>query len=394
MMKRRMTKILSVLGLFLLPWLAVMALEGDRTVTGESASWSTIRVGVYNGDGASPTCVIETLEALRIDSGIIPSLIGPTEIYTGGLSELDVIVFPGGSGSRQNNSLGSGSHERIRDFVLVEGKGIVGICAGAYLVSDSEGYPCLRLIGAGTIDREHDERGSAVCEIIFSQEGLEIFPEMKDYEYGYIQYHDGPVFVPPSDGSLRYSILAVNRSDVHHTGDAPAGMTPGKAFLLCEEAGKGRVFACAGHPESTVGMRWMVPRMARWAARRELVSFGDEVTRPGLGTDEIMHSDELETELFWKLFGDDPGVKIAAFEELREKRYRSGFRWAVGLLRDSSPEVRAFAAKVLADSEYTAAIPDLEAVISIEKDEACKARLQSALNYLKGIVASSGAFRQ
>ena len=385
-MKRRITKTASIIALIILPWLAVMALESEHEAAGRTTVEPEIRVGVYDGDGASPACVTETFEALRIDPDIVPSLIGPVEIFTGGLDALDVIVFPGGSGSRQNLSMGSGSREKIRNFVLEEGKGVVGICAGAYLVSDSEGYPCLRLLHAGTIDREHDKRGSAVCEIGFTKEGLEIFPEMKDLDYGYIQYHDGPVFVPLADGTMRYSELAMNRSDVHHTGDAPRGMTPGKAFLLCEEVGKGRVFACAGHPESTVGMRWMVPRMIRWAARRELIPYGDAVTRPGLGTTEIMHSDERETELYWKLFDDAPGVRIAALTELREMRYRNGFRWAAGLLRDTSPEVRAFAAGLLAESEYTACIPDLEAAISREMDATCKSKLQSALEQLEGMV--------
>lgn len=385
-MKKKITKSISILGLVLLPWLAITALDRDHAATSSAEERSTIRVGVYNGDGASPACVTETFEALKIDPDIIPSLIGPVDIFTGGLDALDVIVFPGGSGSRQNLSIGSGSHERIRDFVLVEGKGIVGICAGAYLVSDSEGYPCLRLLGADTIDREHDKRGSAVCEVSITKEGLEIFPEMKGFEHGYIQYHDGPVFVPPEDGTTRYSELAINRSDVHHTGNAPPGMTPGKSFLLCEEVGKGRVFACAGHPESTVGMRWMVPRMVRWAAQRELVSYGSDVTRPEYGMTEIMHSDELETELYWKLFDENPNTRIVALTELREKRYRNGFRWAVGLLRDQSADVRAFAADVLADSEYTACIPDLEAVISIEMDGTCKTKLQYAIKRLEGMI--------
>ena len=386
-MRSKITKAVSILGLILLPWLAVMALEGEREATGKTPSVEeAIRVGVYKGDGASPACVTETFESLRMDPHIIPSLIGPTEIYTGALDALEVIVFPGGSGSRQNLSLGSGSHDRIRSFVIEEGKGIVGICAGAYLLSDSKGYPCLRLIGAGTMDREHDKRGSAVCRVSFTPEGLEIFPEMKAHEYGYIQYHDGPVLVPPADGDIRYSKLAVNESDVHHTGDAPSGMTPGKAFLLCEEVGKGRVFACAGHPESTVGMRWMVPRMVRWVARRELVSYVDDVTRPGFGTMEIMHSDELETELFWMLFDDDPSERIDALRRLREMRHRNGFRWAVGLLRDTSPEVRGFAAGVLADSEYTAAIPDMKAAISEEKDAASRAAIRSALERLEKII--------
>jgi hypothetical protein len=376
MMKKNMIKGIAILGLLILA--ATAALTGQE---------DPIRAGVYIGDGASMACVLETFEALRIDPEIVPSLVSPTDIYTGRLDELDVLVFPGGSGSRQNNSMGSGSHAKVMEFVMEKGKGVVGICAGGYLVSDSEGYPCLRLIGAETVDRVHDKRGSALVEVSFNEKGLTIFPEMKDYSYGYIQYHDGPVFVPPAGGYTACEELAVNNSDVHHTGNAPKGITPGKSFLLCQESGAGRVFACAGHPESTVGMRWMVPRMVRWVVRRELVAYPENVMRPGLGTTEIMHSDELETELFWKIFDDDPAVRMGAVKELREKRYRNGFRWAAGMIRDRSPEVRAFAAEMLAEAEYTAAIDNLEAVIEEEKDNACRMRLQKALADLKGMVA-------
>ena len=126
-MKRKILKAVPVLCLVLLPWLAIGALEEDRALSSDAASSISIKVGVYNGDGVSAGCVIETFEALRIDAEIIPSLIGPNDIYTGGLDEIDVIIFPGGSGSRQKNSLGSGSHGRIRDFALVEGKGISSI---------------------------------------------------------------------------------------------------------------------------------------------------------------------------------------------------------------------------------------------------------------------------
>jgi HEAT repeat protein len=64
-------------------------------------------------------------------------------------------------------------------------------------------------------------------------------------------------------------------------------------------------------------------------------------------------------------------------------------RWAVGLLRDSSPEVRGFAAHVLVEAEYTAAIPDLKAVISVEKDDTCRSELQAALLRFEGIIKNS-----
>jgi len=351
-----------------------------------------IMAGVYNGDGASAACVIETYEALRIDGGIIPVFIGPIDIYSGKLGGLDVIVFPGGSGSTQYNSLGLVSCDLVRRFVIEEGKGVVGICAGGYLLSDSKGYPCLRLIGADTMDRDHDTRGSALVEVSFTEKGLEFFPEMKECGRGYIQYHDGPVFVPPAGKNAPpYDELAVNNSDVHHDGGAPSGITTGKAFLLCQEAGRGRVFACAGHPESTTGMRWIVPRMVRWVARREPIAYGADVTRPRLETAESMHSDELETELFWRLLADDPSARIEALRRLQAGRYRNAFRWASGMIRDSSPEVRASAARVLAEEEYTAAIPALEAVIRFETDGECRKTLESSLATLRAMVAPRGA---
>jgi len=134
-------------------------------------------------------------------------------------------------------------------------------------------------------------------------------------------------------------------------------------------------------------MRWMVPRMVRWVARRELVGYPANVVRPGFGTAEIMHSDERETELFWQIFDEDPAVRMGAIKELREYRYRNGFRWAAGMIRDKSPEVRAFAAEVLVEAEYTAAIDNLEAVIDEETDNACRMRQQKALADLKAMVA-------
>lgn len=343
-----------------------------------------IRVGVFNGGGVDPECALETYEALRIDKEIHPSYVSAIDISLGKLKDLDVVVFPGGSGSREYNSLGLGLREAVRDYVLKEGNGIVGICAGAYLISDTEGYPCLNLIDAHAVDREHDARGSALVEVSFSEKGLAIFPEMKGYANGYIQYHDGPLLIPSKGAaSPAYEELAAFKSDVHLTGSAPAGMTPGKPLLLCQEAGKGRVFACAGHPEGTAGMRWIVPRMARWAARRDLVSYSADVVRPSLNGNEIMHSDSLETELFWRLFDAGAETRMGALQKLVEMRYRSGVRWAVGMLRDTSPNVRSFAAQVLIENEYTAAIPDIEAAIRMEKDTRCRMDLEAHLIQLK-----------
>ena len=65
-----------------------------------------IRVGVFNGEGASAVCVIETMEALKIDREISPVTVSGKDIMDGKLNDLDALIFPGGSGSKEFNSLG------------------------------------------------------------------------------------------------------------------------------------------------------------------------------------------------------------------------------------------------------------------------------------------------
>lgn len=351
-----------------------------------SCLWLTaappLQVGVFEGNGASPDCVVETLEALRIDPGIRVRRVSSVAIARGELARLDVLVFPGGSGSAQYLDLGSSLQERIRRFVREDGRGVVGICAGAYLLSDTPAYPCLNLLEAKAIDMEHDERGSAVVKVAFTGEGLGHFPEMKGVPAGYLQYHDGPIFLP----STGVTVLATFQSDVHSGVGAPEGLTPGKPFLLGQPQGKGRVFASVGHPESTAGMRWMVPRMARWVAGREVVPYGAASVRPGFNTREVLHDDAKENQAFWKLTAGEEGRALEALAFLAEERHRNGFRWAKGLLRDRSPAVRRKAAEVIADFEYTAALPDLEVAVRLERDAPTRRVLAQQLRRLRAHV--------
>ena len=73
-----------------------------------------------DGDANRPNLLIE--EARRITAD---------EITSGGLADLDVLVFPGGSGSRQVNDLGAMGVAKVREFIRTAGKGAVGLCAGA-----------------------------------------------------------------------------------------------------------------------------------------------------------------------------------------------------------------------------------------------------------------------
>ena len=376
--------------------MARRALEALSSVRGPKVDLASdsraLKVGVYADHGASVTCVTETMAALEIDPGIAPVAVRAVDLMTGVLDRLDVLVFPGGSGSKQASSMGSQGREKVRRWVLEEGKGVVGICAGGYLLSSTPAYKwSLRLISADVIDRAHYNRGRGLMEVAFTDDSRQLFPEIGEDVQTFLQYYDGPVLVRSSASGLPpYDELATYVSDIYIGGDSSPGVTPGKTALLVNDAGEGKVSACVGHPESTPGMRWMIPRMARMVANRPLVGYSPQVVRPSRETREILFDSDRSSEerkLFWQLVGDDPEEKMNALRALVQMRSRPALRWAEGLLRDDDPRVRRLAGSVLEEAEYTPAIDDLSAAVGSELDDVLRESLQGNLDALKRIVA-------
>lgn len=345
---------------------------------------SKIIVGVYTGNGASPICVIETLEALKIDTGIAGIEISSAEIMSGKLDSIDVIIFPGGSGSKELNNLGDFGIQKINDFVKIQGKGIVGICAGGYILSTTPSYPSLKMLDAYNYQRKYYNRGRGLIEVNLTDEGRKIFPEIGQNNF-FIQYYDGPILVPTDSSDIKYTELSKYVTDIHANAGIPSGITPGKTFILYENIGAGMVMTIGGHAESTPGMRWIVPRMARYVHSQKIISYPEKWIRPEINTKEIMFTSELkkiEKQLFWELLNDTADIQINAMKELHNLRSRPAVRWTIGLLRDDNPEVRIQAAKILMQTEYTWALPDVQQALDNEQNEDVKKQLQKTVNFL------------
>ena len=344
-----------------------------------------LHIAVFKGNGAGAISVIETIEALRIDSGIFAQAISASEIQDGKLSGFDALIFPGGSGSKELNNLGKQGKQIVDHFIRVEGKGIVGICAGGYLLSSTSGYPNLQIASSVHIDRAHYNRGRGLVEFTLTEQGYTIFPELKDQSM-FAQYYDGPVLVQGDTAKDNYIEVAQYVTDIHPDNFAPTGITPGSTFALNEEVGKGKVFIIAGHPESTPGMRWLIPRMARWVCNSELVSYDQRWVRPEINDSALLFTrarKKIEKKLFWELFSDSSEVQISAMNQLYDFRSRPAVRWNIGLLRDANPETRLRAAYLLMQTEYSYALPDLIAAESLEKNTEVKLMMQKAIKYLR-----------
>lgn len=344
-----------------------------------------LKVAVFSGNGASPVCVTETLEALKIDSGIQSRAIDGNDVADGKLSDFDVIIFPGGSGSKELNNLGKNGVDSVRKFVLEDGKGLIGICAGGFMTMSTDGYPSLKLSDYKQLDRAHYNRGRGLVEFKLTDQGKKYFPELKEHRL-FLQYYDGPVMQLKDSTYEDTSELGKFVSDIHPDDFAPSGLTPGKTFMYFEDAGEGKIFGIAGHPEATPGMRWMVSRMVRLVSSKKARKYDSFWVRPQINEKEIFFNRALkkhEKELFYNLLTDSVELQIAAMDELFSYRSRPSVRWNIGLLRDKSPKVRKHAAYLLMQTEYSAALPDLEICLKNEQNEDVKNQLKETIQRLK-----------
>lgn len=347
-----------------------------------------VRVGVFQGNGGAQTCIWETIASIQLDPDMAVRTITTGDIANGVLKDLDAIIIPGGEGTTQYMNLGEENMERIRNFIR-SGKGAVGICAGAYLFTDTPGYACMHINGGKAIDIEHDNRGHGISAFSLTAEGKKLFPELAKRDKSYVMYYEGPVLVKSDNIPLPYTTMAIMETDVHEEGNAPANMTNNRPFFIANEYGKGRVFSSISHPEATPGMMWMIPRMVRWTLRMPVVAYSKRVVNPDLYNREIlMTKDDLRKERGYYrtfLYGS-PKEKIAALDWLQACRSWDAKRWVQGLLFDNSPAVRERVARFIAETDYLPFLSDLEAACRVERDEQTKQSMMRHFEHLKALL--------
>jgi len=343
------------------------------------------RIGVFNLNGVSPVCVTETKEVLKLDPDFEPVVITAVDVLAGKLDELDAVMIPGGSGSKQLNNLGQKGQYILRDFVLKDGKGIVGICAGCYALSSTENYPCLGLSGVRVIERQHYNTGRGLVEFSLTEKGKELMPEFGDANL-HCQYYDGPV-MGLAPGVDDVEILAQYKYDHLQDSEKYKGKVVGQIFASRRKVGAGRVASVSGHPESTPGIRWMIPRMVRWACNKKLISYSKNVVRPEIYSQEIIFTSERakkQSKYYNQLTGTTK-QKIEAINGVIDMACWSAKKWVPGMLRDKDPKVRIAAANGLVRLERTDAIDDVKAALDMEIDPVCLKTLEQALKQLENI---------
>ena len=347
-----------------------------------------VQVGVFDGHGGAQSCIWEAVASVKLDPDMTVRTITTADIANNVLDSLDAIIIPGGGGSRQYLNLGLENQQRIKDFVA-SGKGAVGICAGAYLFSNTPEYSCMKLNGAQAIDIEHDNRGHGMAKFTLTEEGKQLFPEIANRDTSFVMYYEGPVFIKNEQDTIQFTTFAMMESDVHEEGNAPANMTNNKPFFIANSYGKGRVFSSIAHPEATPGMMWMIPSMVRWTLNMPVKEYKQGVVNPDIFNKEILMTvaDLKQESGYFKTFlYGSPEEKIAALDWLQARHSWDAKRWLQGLLFDGDANVRLRAAQYIAETHYLPYLKDMRATYNAEKDEAVKGKLKEQLDKLENLL--------
>ncbi|TWT34421.1 BPL-N domain-containing protein [Blastopirellula retiformator] len=201
---------------------------------------------------------------LDLESGFSCSKITPAEIRANGLDDFDVLVMPGGSGSKQSEKLGDVGRDKVREFVR-KGGGYVGVCAGSYLASSHYSWS-LGIINARVWDRVHWARGQGDVKLSLSAAGCQLLgcvgPEV-DVFYG-----QGPLLVPGGDSTLPgYEVLGTYKTEIAEKG-APQHAMVGTHAIIRSKYGEGRVICFSPHPEEPGGPKVLIQHGVRWASTK------------------------------------------------------------------------------------------------------------------------------
>jgi predicted deacylase len=222
-----------------------------------------LRIAVYKGPGTGgdgPPNLLKKFDR-ALDYSI--SSISPEEIQANTLTNFHVVIFAGGSGSKQAGALGDAGRANVRHFVE-HGGGYIGICAGAYLATSGFSWS-LKLINARTVSPKW-QRGKGPVEIELTETGSGILGRGNSSME--VLYANGPIVTPDEQTDLpTFETLAYFRTELARNG-TPVGVMSNSPAIFAAPYKRGRVLCISPHPEQTAGLEELVPRAVEWVAMK------------------------------------------------------------------------------------------------------------------------------
>ena len=245
------------------PLILLLALALSITdARAQDTSVPTIQVALFDDVGSFGRGVPSVKEQLAKAKDISVTVLKAEGIQAG-LDGYNVVIFTGGSGSKQAKAIGDSGREVVKKFVE-NGGGYIGICAGAYLACDGFSWG-LHVLDAKTPSSKW-MRGKGDVKIEFTGKGREILG-LPSGQLD-IRYANGPILVPAkNDGIADFEPLAFFRTEFAEH-ESPKGVMINSAAIVSGSFGKGRLIVSSPHPEQTPGMEGLIEHAVRWVSAK------------------------------------------------------------------------------------------------------------------------------
>jgi len=248
-----------------------MTAAGVNVLTDVRESQRT-RVAVYDAGGTGGQGVANLERIFGSNPAYVLHHLGPADIRAGVLEQFHVVIFPGGSGSKEAAALTKEGRRLVRQFVA-SGGGYVGICAGAYLATAKYDWS-LGLVNAGTLTGQRQipgegeksmwARGTGTVQMELTARGREILGDVPGRVE--LRYANGPILSPAGREDLpEYTPLAFFRTEIAKYEPQKGTMIDTPA-IIAAEFGRGRVLAISPHPEANPQLESLVQKAVTWAA--------------------------------------------------------------------------------------------------------------------------------
>ena len=201
------------------------------------------KAGIFLDEGCWNTGTLSWVRILEYSPQIELVLLDRNDLREPELSNLDMLLCPGGWSRRQLEVMGEAGRQAVCDFVR-GGGAYLGVCAGAFNVMNRPGR--LQLIPFDWLPEKDCENAMLTTEL--TPAGKKVL-NLEQLRYK-VRYAAGPVMIPKVlPGTAEFEVLAVYKSSVSPQDHAPYDFldTPS---IVRGKYGKGTIVAVSFHPES------------------------------------------------------------------------------------------------------------------------------------------------
>jgi glutamine amidotransferase-like uncharacterized protein len=219
------------------------------------------RIGLYISDGVSSSTINVWLTHYK--NGLIKNLsvLKADDFVLEKLKDYDLIILPGGSGSKICNTLGEHNRNELKKYVE-QGGNLLGVCAGAYAISSGYDWS-MSLINYELVDKKNAHRGEAVMPFELTKAGMKLL-RIKDGNLPSIYYHNGPVWkIFDSEKENTSTVLATFKEDIYAEAGT-AGQASGTPAIIYDKFGIGKVMAISPHFEKSLGYEYVIDKVIRF----------------------------------------------------------------------------------------------------------------------------------